>query len=670
LTSRVRPARTPLERRLDQLGRRLVWISLGAAAVVAVLGALRGEPGQAVQVGLALAVAAVPEGLPVVATIALAVAVHRMARRRALVRRLPAVETLGSATLICTDKTGTLTAGEMTVTDLWVGGVSFEVTGSGYAPDGDFLHHGQLVASGQREALDLALRVGALANRAGVDRTDQGWTARGDPTEAALLVLARKAGLERDRLLQTWPEVAEVPFSSSRRWMATLHRGPDGDLQACVKGAPERVLEVSGRLLTPDGPVGLDEVRRREVLKHNQALASRGLRVLALAFGPVQRPAIESVKELTFIGLVGMIDPPAPGVADTIRRLREAGVRTIMLTGDQRPTAEAVGGTLGLLSGEDRTFDGAEVARLEGSALAQILERAGAFSRLGPEEKLKLVDAYQRRGEIVAMLGDGVNDAAALKKADIGVVMGARGSDVAREVATVVLQDDRFATVAAAVEEGRVAFDNIRKFIFYLFSCNLAEVMLVLGAGVMGLPLPVLPLQILWLNLITDTFPALALAVEPGDPEVMKQPPRDPRAAILSRRMLAVIASYAALITFSAMAAFVWMLRSPTGTAGRATSAAFATLGLAQSFHLGNARSAAPVTSRRLALRNRYALAAVGVAVAAQVAAVHVSPLARALHVSPLLPADWLVVFLLAALPALAGQVFKHVRQARLTPES
>lgn len=661
LVAAIPDERTPLEERLDALGRRLVWLALTAGALVAALGAVQGlAPDELLATGIALAIAAVPEGLPAVSTIALAVGVRRMARRNALVRRLPSVETLGSVTVICTDKTGTLTAGEMTVTVLALDNRTVALTGSGYEPVGTFMEGEREVAPAADARLCQALRIGALANHAGLERDPDGrWLARGDPTEAALLVAARKGGLERERLLASEPQVGEVPFSSERMFMATFHRRADGALTACMKGAPTRVLALCDRERTADGDRPLSEARRAELLGRNEALAGDALRVLALAGGRVARADEAALEGLAFVGLVGMMDPAAAGVAETVELFRAAGIRTVMITGDQRRTAEAIAGQLGILREGGEVLDGRELAHLSPGELAARVERVAAFSRVSPADKLGIVSALQERGEIVAMLGDGVNDAAALKKADVGVAMGLRGTDVAKEAAVVVLQDDSFRTVGAAVEEGRVIYDNIRKFVFYLFSCNLAEVLVLLVAGVAGLPPPLLPLQILWLNLVTDTFPALALALEPAEPGIMRRPPRDPQRAILSAPFLRAIGTYAVLITGSTLAAFLVGLSGPGGGGTRPLTMSFMTLALAQVFHLGNARSHAAVVAPRRALANRYALGAVVVVLLLQALAVEVPLLARLLGVQPLALADWAVVAGLALVPAVVGQALK-----------
>jgi Ca2+-transporting ATPase len=647
---------SPLERRLDALGRRLVVLALAVGAAVVGIGLLHGlDLAQLTPLGIALAVAAVPEALPAVATITMAVGMRRMVRRNALVRRLPAVETLGSATVVCTDKTGTLTAGEMTAVVVRLLDREVAVGGTGYAPVGDFSVGGRPVRPEDEPALTAALRIAALANRGSLRREGGAWQPQGDPTDAALVALAGKGGLDRTTLVAEWPEVSEVPFSSERLLIATFHRRPDG-LVACVKGAPGRVLARCARVYDGATPRALREGERESLIGLNRELASRGLRVLALATAPVSAPDEAALRDLTWVAFVGLTDPPAPGVLDTIRSLRGAGIRTVMLTGDQKLTAESVGRELGVLGPDDSALDGEEIARLDDEELEDALWRVAAFSRVSPETKLRIVEAFRRRGEIVAMLGDGVNDAPALKQADLGAAMGIRGTDLAKEASDIVIIDDRFPTIAAAVEEGRIIFDNIRRFVFYLFSCNLAEIFVLFGAIAAGLPAPLLPLQILWLNLLTDTFPALALAVEPAEPNVMRQPPRDPAAALLSGAMLRAVAGYGALIAGATIAAYAWGLAAGPD---RARTMAFLTLALAQIFHLGNARGARPVLAPAVALRNRWAVAAVVFSVGLQLAALTVEPLARVLDVVPLSPREWAVAVALALIPAAVGQALK-----------
>lgn len=656
---------TPLERRLDELGGRLVWIALAAAFVVAVIGWLQGVPlAETLETGIALAIAAVPEGLPAVATIALAVGVRRMAKRHALIRRLPVVDSLGSATVVCTDKTGTLTRGEMTVTELRTIDRRWQVSGGGYAPEGEVTSDGAPADPSPETPLWRLLAASVLANRAQLVQSSDTWTVRGDPTEGALLAAGLKAGIARRELQARYPEIGQVPFSSERMLMATFHRREDDRVFACVKGAPARVLARCTRVMASDGERAMDEATRRALVDENEEMAGRGLRVLAMAWREdVASYDAEALAELVFVGFAGMMDPPADGVLETIRTLRGAGIRTVMITGDQRLTAEAVGRELGIVDGDEGVFEASALAELQGDAWLACVRSAGAFSRVSPEDKLRLVEGYRRAGEVVAMLGDGVNDAAALRRADVGVAMGIRGTDVAKEAAAVVLQDDRFSTVAAAVEEGRVVYANIRRFVFYLFSCNVAEVLTLLLAELAGLPIPLSPLPILWMNLVTDTFPALALAVEPGDRHVMRDPPRDPRGAILSGGFLGRIGFYGGLITACTLAAYVIALR--TLDEAHARTVAFQTLSLAQVFHLGNARSDSPVLSRRAIGANKWALAAVFGVVTLQLAAAYVPPLPTVLRLAVPGVRDWLLIAPFALAPAIIGQWLKVMRVRR-----
>ena len=640
LVNAIEDEPTPLERRLDALGGRLVWLTIGMAGVVAAVAALNGADWSTVlQSGIALAVAAMPEALPAVATIALAVGMRRMARRHALVRRLPSVESLGSATIVCTDKTRTLTTGQMTVVRIWTASEEFRrddaATGNWPAAAGRVLEIA--VEASQPQVLGDAVGHPGLRN----------------PVDAAIfeaLGVADRTGTAGADL----PHRGVLPFSSARKMMATF-RGSGDDLVAFVKGAPAAVLRRCGGLRTNSGRQRLDESMRHSLHDTQEALARSGLRMLAVASGPVAGTAEAALTDLTFEGFVALADPVAPGVRNTVALLRRAGLRTVMITGDQRATAEAVGRAVGLVDGPARIVEGRELEATTAPQLAARISGVHAFSRVSPEHKLLIVEALQHRGEIVAMLGDGVNDAAALKKADVGVAMGVRGTDVAKQAAAIVLQDDRFETVAAAVEEGRVIFDNIRKFVFYLFSCNVAEVLVLLVAGLAGLPLPLTPLQLLWLNMVTDTFPALALAMEPGDATVMRRPPRDPQEAILSPAFVGRIFVYAAMITIVTLGAYWSALRHAPDRAG---TIAFMTLALAQIAHLGNARSDRHVLAPRRAAANGFAILGLGVALALQLVTT-TTPLARVLDVAPLETGDWLLVAGLAALPAVVGQLAK-----------
>jgi len=654
--------RTPLEGQLNVLGQQLVWAALLVAAATGVLAWIHGGSlALVLESAIALAVAAVPEGLPAVATITLALAVHRMARQHALVRRLPVVETLGSVTVLCTDKTGTLTAGEMTVTTIRTCDAVYEVSNAGYDPAGEFSRDGGPVEVGAHEDLQYALETGLAAGRGDLVLSETGWTPRGDPTEVAFAVAAMKAGIERAAVTRGMPEVSDVPFSSERQLMAIFHRCiEDGSTTAFVKGAPHRVLDLCWSVFSRGAARPLDAATRAALERANTEMAARGLRVLALATGRVSHCDERSLLGLTFIALVGISDPPAAGVKEAIGAFRRSGIRTVMLTGDQRGTAEAIARELEL-GGDTHALTGDEVDALSDADLEQRLKSARVFSRVSPAAKLRLVTAYQQQGEVVAMIGDGVNDAAALKRADVGVTMGRRGTEVARDTATIVLTDDRFETIGTAIAEGRLVFENIRRFVFYLFSCNLAEIIVLLGTSAAGWPLPLAPIQVLWLNLVTDSVPALALAMEPARGDLMRQPPRRPTEALVSREFLYSIGLYAVLIAAPVLAAIIWQTAMGVPY-GHAITINFAVLGFAQLLHLGNARDEGPVLSWKRAVANRAALIALAVGALSLFAVIQIPAMAQLLRLVPLSAADWALVLALALVPAVVGQTVKVMR--------
>ncbi|HIQ01071.1 MAG TPA: cation-translocating P-type ATPase [Anaerolineales bacterium] len=545
---------TPLQRRLEQLGRGLALAALAIVAVVFALGLLRGEDARLMFLtGISMAVAAVPEGLPAVVTIALALGAQRMLRRRALIRKLPAVETLGSVTVICSDKTGTLTENRMTVTVLDVMGETQRV--ETLLRQGVPVLDADLVA-GERppvRSLGLLVRAATLCNDATLveaDETGGEYQAIGDPTEGSLVVAAAQLGFLKSRLEQRWPRVAEVPFTSERKRMTTIHQSDispqqsdapwqDAPFVAFCKGAVDGMLEITTQVWSGDRAVPLTDELRRRILAANDRLAQDGQRVLGVAFRPLSElpttaDEAEVEREMTFVGLVGMIDPPRPEVKEAVQTCKTAGIRPVMITGDHPLTAQHIARELGIAA-DGRALTGQELARMSAEEMEEIVEEVEVYARVSPEHKLKIVQALQERGHIVAMTGDGVNDAPALKKADIGVAMGITGTDVSKETADMVLLDDNFATIVSAVEEGRTIYDNIRKFIKYTISSNVGEIWVMLLAPFLGMPLPLLPLQILWVNLVTDGLPGLALTVEPAERGTMRRPPHHPQESIFGR---------------------------------------------------------------------------------------------------------------------------------------
>jgi len=581
----------PLERRLDRLGHRLVWLTFVLAALTIGVGILRGHEVVAmIQTGVALAVAAVPEGLPVVATLSLARGMWRMARRNAVITRLSSVETLGATTVILTDKTGTLTENRMTVVGYLLEGRDIGLAARG---TGQIFTGGDTRPDpGEDDRLDWAIRIGALCTNADLgDGVDEGRA--GDPMELALLQVADQAGLSRLALERDFPEIREHAFDPSVRMMATVHKDGDHCLVA-VKGAPEAVIDSAVSVLGPDGPQPLDDAVRRAWQERSSKAAREGLRLLGLAMRRGQADDGRPYAGLTLVGLVCLNDPVREDVPRAIRSSRAAGVRVVMLTGDHAGTAAAIARQAGIGDGDLGVNEGHMVAGIDPDAISEEMRQrvlsADVFARVAPETKLVLVSIFQKAGHVVAMTGDGVNDAPALKKADIGIAMGRRGTQVAQEAAHMVLRDDRFATIISAMRQGRVIFDNIRKFVVYLMSCNVSEVLVVGLAIGIGLPLPLLPLQILFLNLVTDVFPAFALGLGRGDGEVMRRPPRNPKEPILDRPRWRLIAVLGALITIATLGAFLlaltWLALAPAA----AVTVAFLTLALAQLWNVFNMR--------------------------------------------------------------------------------
>jgi len=666
---------TPLERKLTQLGHALVGVVLALSAVIVVAGWLRGYGFlPMLEVGVSLAIAAVPEGLPAVATMTLAVGMQRMARRGALVRRLPAVETLGSTTVICTDKTGTLTRDEMTVRVLQLGARRIDVSGAGYAVAGEFAEGGAALDPHADAHLALALRAGALCSDATLDLAGGGVAAvLGDPTEGALLVAALKAGLAKGDLVRESPRVGEVPFRSEAMRMVTVHGTPGGPAVAYVKGAPAVVAESCDRQITAAGVEPMTPEGRQKVMAANRELAGRALRVLALATKdlPAGYGDGDLAGGLVFLGLVGMIDPLREEAKAAVGRCRRAGIRVVMITGDQEATAAEIGRQLGLdrdpQGRPQRTAHGRELTSLDAAGWKAAAAGVGVFARVSPEQKLRIVEALQAGGEVVAMTGDGVNDAPALKQADIGIAMGVKGTEVAKEAAAMVVTDDDFATIVGAVEQGRVIYANILRFVHYLFSCNLAEILVVFAALMVGWPLPLGALQILWLNMVTDVFPAMALALEPSDPDAMGRPPRDPLERLVTRQFLGLIARQGLLLSAATLVAFYVGMRW-YGAEGeglrRAGTLAFMTLALTQVFHAFNARSQRDSAFTALLFTNGWLWAAVAVCVSLQVAAVSVPYLQDVLRTVPLVAADWGVVLACSLAPVAVVEVVKLARRA------
>ena len=648
LLQSVETGRTPLQENLDKVGTTLARAALVIVALIVAIGLVRQQPFiELLLFGIALAVAVVPEALPAVVTISLAIGVQRMVKRNALMRRLPAVETLGSTSVICSDKTGTLTKDEMTIRVLRVADQDWTISGAGYIPEGQFSLDGRIAPPD--EAVQAFLQAGVLASDAGLIPAGAGGPAdiKGDPTEGALVVAAAKAGIDKVQLEARHPRTGEIPFTSETKRMTTLHRSPN-DLFACSKGAPEVILASCTRVLKlVNGayqPTPLDAAGRERILEAARRMADQALRVLAVA--RKSNASLETAEQdMTFLGLAGMIDPPRPEVREAVAKCGQAGIRVVMITGDHPLTARAVARELGILK-DGRVITGVELDAIPDDAFAQHVGGIDVYARVSPAHKLRVVTALQKRGDIVAMTGDGVNDAPALKKADIGIAMGITGTDVSKEAAAMTLTDDNFASIVAAVEEGRGIFSNIKKYLMYLLSSNIGEMLLMVGATLAGLPMPLSAVQILYVNLATDGLPALALAVDPPDPDLMERPPRNPRAGIFTPRvvMLMVLGGvWSALIN---LALFVWSRRH--FPIAECMTLVFITLCLIEFFKAFCFRSDRHSTFKR-PFANRWLNLAVGWELLVLTAVIYVPFLTKAFGTFPLPPALWVLLIGIAA---------------------
>jgi Ca2+-transporting ATPase len=658
--------RTPLEKRLDQLGHKLIWVTLGIADIVAVTGIISGkEIFLMIETGIALAVATIPEGLPIVATIALARGMLRMARRNALVNRLSAVETLGATGIICTDKTGTLTENRMTVVQIGLEIGEIEVDGKAGQEANPFSLEGRTAEPSEQKILREALEIGVLCNNAFLKREESSEEDKnvGDPLEIALLVAGSKAGIRRDEMVKKFEEVREEAFDPEVKMMATFHKD-NGHFRVAVKGAPESVLDVCTSLRTIEGERKMEEGDYKRWLEYNDQLAEKGLRILALATRGADRSDSKPYEDLTFLGLMGLLDPPREDVRQAIASCNEAGIRVVMVTGDQAVTARNIALAVGLIEeGDVEVIQGKDLRNpeeLSDKDRAPFL-RASLFARVNPKQKLDLIDLHQKNGSIVAMTGDGVNDAPALKKADIGIAMGQRGTQVAREAADMVLKDDAFSTIIAAVEQGRIIFGNIRKFVLYLLSCNVSEVMVVSLASLANAPLPILPLQILFLNLVTDVFPALALGVGEGDPAVMRHPPRDPREPILTKQHWVAIGGYGVVITSAVLGALALALTWFGMEKRQAVTVSFLTLAFAQLWHVFNMRDSGSGFLRNDITRNRFVWGALALCSGLLLLAVYLPGLSHVLQVANPELEGWLLILMMSLIPSLTGQLLKGI---------
>ena len=656
---------TPLQKKLEEFGKIIVYISFFLVGVIFLIGFLRGEKVlDLFLTAVSLAVAAIPEGLPAVVTIALALGVQRMVKRNCLIRKLPSVETLGCTSVICSDKTGTLTKNEMTVQVVYLPGQYFNITGIGYDPIGDFIHDEQKIHPSQHPDLIKLLTGSVLCNGAQLARDDSGsYKIVGDPTEGSLLTLAEKAGIQRKELESDYLFTEEIPFDSDRKQM-TIIRKKDEHHIAFVKGAPDILLSNCAFVEEKGESLPLLTEAREKIMKANSGLADNAMRVLAVAYRrfdelPETIDVATIEKDLTFLGLIAMIDPPRPEVKLAMQACRSAGIRSVMITGDHKNTAVAIARDLGFYQQDSLAFTGEELDRMTDEEFHGNVDKTVVYARVSPEHKLRIVKAWRKKGEIVAMTGDGVNDAPAVKEADIGVAMGITGTDVTKEVSEMVITDDNFASIVAAVEEGRGIFDNIRKFIHYLLSCNVGEILVMFIASLFRLPVPLLPIHILWINLVTDGLPALALGIDPTDKKIMRRPPRQKNEHVVTRQMGWLILAQGAFIAFCSLLAFWFVLYVENEGIERARTACFIVLACSQLFHSFNCRSTHESLFTLGVFTNTKLLWATFVSFLLQMSVVYVPFLQGIFKTLPLGLYDWIMVLLISSFPLVAMEIVK-----------
>jgi Ca2+-transporting ATPase len=660
---------TPLQQKLDSFGRILLWGTLGIVALLFGLGLMRGTPpGELFLTSISLAVAAVPEGLPAVVTVALSLGVLRMARRHALLRKLAAVETLGSTSVICTDKTGTLTIGDMTTRVLYVAGQHYDVTGDGYGPKGEVQLAGKPVDKIHQGPLRELASVLIGCNHAHIVEKDGAWKVIGDPTEGALLVAGAKAGGDQARMESEWPKQAEFPFDSDRKRSSVVRRAADGRSRVFVNGAPGPLLAQCTQLYTGVGIRPLTAQDREHVLAKTSSLATHALRVLGSAYRDLDAdsaaaPATDTIeRDLVFVGLTGMYDPPRPEAKASIAACHAAGIRVVMITGDHPDTARAIAREIGLAAHADLAVAGVELDKLSDDELRHRAPKIAVYARVTAEHKLRIVRALKANGAVVAMTGDGINDAPAIQGADIGIAMGRTGAEVTKQAADMILTDDNFSTILAAVEEGRGVYANIRKTLQYLLAGSTGELLFMATCVIIGVPTPLLPIHLLWINLVTDGLPALCLAADPIDSDVMKRGPRPRTERITNPRFIHTMLLTGVLTTGIAFVVYAHVLK--TGTLAEARTAAFTVLVFAELLRAFGARSATKPLWRIAPFINRHLLLVVALSFGLQLWSQHNATFGRFLKTTPLSFADCFVLLALGAIPLVTLELLKAVRHA------
>jgi|WetSurMetagenome_2_1015567.scaffolds.fasta_scaffold04993_1 P-type Ca2+ transporter type 2C len=660
----IEDSTTPLQLKLKEFGKIIIFVVFALVGIIFLIGYLRGEEVLGLFLtSVSLAVAAIPEGLPAVVTIALALGVQRMVKRHCIIRKLPSVETLGSTSVICSDKTGTLTKNEMTVQAIFHAGKFLDITGIGYAPEGDFRLNGKIIDPVEEPGLEKLISASVLCNGAQLVKEGPAFKIIGDPTEGALLTMAGKASVDKKSMESKYPFVEEIPFDSDRKQMTIIREHEQGYI-AFVKGAPD-ILLGNCRDIEENGTVfALDDAKRGKIMNANAELADRAMRVLGFAYRemktlPLSVDADSIETELVFLGLIAMIDPPRPEVKLAMQECRSAGIRSVMITGDHKNTAVAIARDLGFYQHDSLAFTGEELDRMSQEDFERQVDRSVVYARVSPEHKLRIVKAWRDKGQVVAMTGDGVNDAPAVKEADIGVAMGITGTDVTKEVSEMVITDDNFASIVAAVEEGRGIYDNIRKFIHYLLSCNVGEILVMFIASLVRLPVPLLPIHILWINLVTDGLPALALGVDPIDRNIMKRPPRAKNESVLTKRMGGIIFIQGVFIAFCSLLAFCLVYFVEKEGIERARTASFIVLACSQLFHSFNCRNNHESIFSIGFLSNKSLVYATLISFGLQMMVVYVPFMQTVFKTLPLGLFDWMMVLIISSFPLWAMEAMK-----------
>ena len=663
---------TPLQRKLNQLGKFLGIVVIVVCLVVFGLGLYQGRDVLSMfMTSISLAVAAIPEGLAAIVTIVLALGMNRMVERNAIVKKLLSVETLGTTTYICSDKTGTLTQNEMTVVKVYTDDKIIDVSGIGYEPKGKFTIDGVEVENVTGSVnINTLLSIGTLCSDARLTETDDGYKILGDPTEGALVTLAEKAGIRQEEINQKYPRIEELPFDSDRKMMTTFHENfIPGKVVSFTKGAPDILISKSSSIYLNGEIVPFTEDLKKKVLDVNSKFSREALRVLAMAFRQYDSLPNEITTEtiennLIFVGLVGMIDPPREEAKEAIKKCKNAGIKTVMITGDYKETAFAIAKQLGMADHESQAMMGQELDNLTDEELREVVKEKRVYARVSPEHKVRIVDALKKNGEIAAMTGDGVNDALALKKADIGISMGITGTDVAKNTAEVILTDDNFASIVAAVEEGRIIYSNIKKFVFFLLSCNIGEVLVIFLSILLGFEVPLLPIQLLWLNLVTDSFPALALGMEKGDPEIMDIPPRDPDEPILDKDMIKALVVQSIAISAATLGAYIWGMRT-YGTVNLyyARTITFATLITAELLRAYSSRSLNHSILKIGVFSNKTMVRSTLLAFALLLVVIYVPALQPIFDTFAMGLGDWSMVLLFSIIPLVFGELYKVAKK-------